>query len=396
MIDKIGKACTGCYACANACPKSCIHMKTDREGFWYPRFDPDQCIRCGRCVNACPVLSEIPNSKTEKDIRVYAVTHQDESIRMNSSSGGAFTALAETVLEQGGVVFGAAFTKNFDVHHIYVETAEDLAKLRGSKYVQSKIGDTFKQAEKFLKEGRPVYFSGTACQTSGLIGYLGRDYDNLYTQDLICHGVPSPMVWRKYLEYHQTLERSGIKRIFLRDKAHGWHNWHVAIDFNNGTHYTQSQFQDKMIVSFLRGKCSRPCCYDCRFKQKCRTADFTLADYWGIQEIAPELDDDKGISSCYVNSPKAQKLFDIARTRLEVTELDLDRSVAGNLAMIDSERLPKDREAYLGEMRKRPFEMVYGKYIDEMSKGTELRWMLRRALGSKRYDFIRTLGRKRK
>ncbi|MBR3155014.1 MAG: 4Fe-4S binding protein [Lachnospiraceae bacterium] len=120
MIDKIGKACTGCYACVNACPKSCIHMKTDREGFWYPRFDPDQCIRCGRCVNACPVLSEIPNSKTEKDIRVYAVTYQDESIRMHSSSGGAFSALAETVLDQGGVVFGAAFTKNYDVHHIYV------------------------------------------------------------------------------------------------------------------------------------------------------------------------------------------------------------------------------------------------------------------------------------
>ena len=151
-----------------------------------------------------------------------------------------------------------------------------------------------------------------------------------------------------------------------------------------------------MIVSFLRGKCSRPCCYDCKFKQKCRTADFTLADYWGIQEIAPELDDDKGISSCYVNSPKAQRLFDIARSRLNVTELDLERSVAGNLAMIESERLPKDREDYLREMRKKPFEMVFGKYIDEMSPGTRLRWTLRRALGNKRYDFIRTLGRKRK
>lgn len=395
MIDSIGNACTGCYSCVNACPKSCIHMVEDKEGFWYPKIDPEQCIHCGRCERACPVMSEIPNAKTEDDIRVYAVKHRNDSTRMSSSSGGAFSALAETVLEQGGVVFGAAFDENYDVHHICVETAAGLEKLRGSKYVQSRIGNAYRQAETYLKEGRLVYFSGTACQTSGLIGYLGRDYDNLYTQDLICHGVPSPMVWRKYLEYHQTLERSRIQKIFFRDKTHGWHNWHLAIDFENGTRYAQSQFQDKMIVSFLRGKCSRLSCYDCKFKQMCRAADFTLADYWGIQEIAPELDDDKGVSSCYVNSPKAQRLFEAASSRMTVKELDLERAVAGNLAMIESERLPADREAFLEEMRSKPFELAFGKILDEMSIGTRIRWTLRRALGNKRYEMIRTLGRKR-
>lgn len=394
MIDKIGEACTGCYSCISACPKSCIRMEENEEGFWYPQISSRQCIQCNRCEKVCPVLSELPNTKTEKDIRVYAVTHKDDSIRMSSSSGGAFSVLAETVLDQGGVVFGAAFDDNYDVHHIYVETVDDMAKLRGSKYVQSRIGNAYKQAETFLKEGRPVYFSGTACQTSGLMAYLGKEYENLYTQDLICHGVPSPMVWRKYLEYQKTLERSEIQKIFFRDKTYGWHNWHLTIDFRNGMHYAQSQFQDKMIISYLRGKCSRLCCYDCKFKQKCRTADFTLADYWGIEEIAPELNDEKGISSCYVNSPRAQRLFDNAASRMKIKELDLERSIAGNLAMIESEHLPKDRDVFLREMRKMPFEMAYGKCIDEMPFRTKVRWSLRRIMGNKLYNRIKALSGK--
>lgn len=395
MIDRTGKDCTGCYACVSACPKACIRMEENKEGFWYPKIQEEQCVKCNLCEKACPVLSKIPNHKTEKDIHIYAVTHTDEKTRAASSSGGAFSALAETVLEQGGVVFGAAFDENYDVHHIFVEKVEDLPKLRGSKYVQSRIGKAYEQAEAFLKEGRPVLFSGTACQTSGLLGYLGRDYENLYTQDLICHGVPSPMVWRKYLEYRQTLERSKIKKIFFRDKGHGWHNWHLAIDFENGTHYAQSQFQDKMIVSYLRGKCSRLSCYDCKFKQKCRTADFTLADFWGIQDFAPELDDDKGISSCYVNSEKAQQLFERAKIHLKVTELDFNMAVSGNLAMIESEHLPENRNDFLKEMKRKPFEMAYGECIDEMSFGTKIRWGMRRLLGNKQYDALKALGKRK-
>lgn len=395
MIDKLGKKCTGCEACANACPAGCISMIEDKEGFAYPVIQTDKCVKCDRCEKVCPVLSKIPNHKTDDDIMVYAVTHKDETTRLSSSSGGAFSALAETILSKGGVVFGAAFDEEYNVHHIFVDDPDDLYKLRGSKYVQSRIGDAYRQAEAFLKEGRLVFFSGTACQTSGLIGYLGKDYANLYTQDLICHGVPSPMVWRKYLDYQQKTERSRIKKIFFRDKTYGWHNWHLAIDFQNDVHYTQSQFQDKMIVSFLRGKCSRPCCYDCGFKQKCRLADFTLADFWGIQEIAPELDDDKGISSCYVNSDKAAELFSLAEEKMSAVEMDVDYAVSKNTAMIESERLPKDREVFIEEMRKRPFELVYGKYIDEMTLGTRIRWTLRRILGNKHYDLIRNIGRRK-
>ena len=389
MIDKLGNMCTGCYACVNTCPKSCISMVENKEGFWFPQIDPNKCVNCDMCEKACPVLHKIPIEKTEDDIKVFALVHKDEDIRKHSSSGGAFSAIANYVLSQGGVVFGAAFDEKFDVHHICVDASDDLYKLRGSKYVQSRIGSTYKLAKEFLNAGRLVLFTGTACQTSGLIGYLGRDYDNLITQDLICHGVPSPMVWRKYIEFRERLERSRVNHIFFRDKTHGWHDWHFAMNFENGAAYKQSQHEDMMIKAFLHGKCSRECCYHCEFKQKYRLADFTLADYWGIQNIAPELDDDRGISSVYVNSAKAMKIMEAISDDVMLRRMDLELAVAHNVAMIESERVREDRAAFLKDMSRKPFDMVIGKYIDQISLGTKVRWTLRRVFGNRVYDFIK-------
>lgn len=389
MIDKIGNKCTGCYACVDSCPKGCIRMVENAEGFWFPEIDSNICVGCNLCEKHCPVLNEIPINKSEAAVKVYALVHKDEKVRKNSSSGGAFSAIAEYVLSQGGVVFGAAFDENFDVHHICVDDRADMYKLRGSKYVQSQIGDTYKQAKECLKSGRLVFFSGTACQTSGLIGYLGRDYDNLITQDLICHGVPSPLAWRKYIKFREQLERSKVKNIFFRDKSFGWHDWHIAFHFDNGVEYKENQREDMMIKSFLRGKCSRECCYDCKFKQKVRLADFTLADYWGIEHLAPELDDDKGISSCYVNSPKAARILDAIKDKVELREMDLDSAVKYNMAMVESENMRKDRADFLQELSHKSFDMVSGKYNDEIRTGTKVRWTLRRLMGNKVYDSIR-------
>lgn len=386
MIDKIGNKCTGCEACANICPKDCIRMVENTEGFWFPQIDTQKCVQCGLCEKACPILNPIPIHKTAEDVKVYALIHKDDEVRSHSSSGGAFSAIAEHVLEHGGVVFGAAFDENFDVRHICVEDIKDLHRLRGSKYVQSRIGDAYKQAKTFLKEGRLVFFTGTACQTSGLIGYLGRDYENLITQDLICHGVPSPLAWRKYLLLRKQLEKSRVDHIFFRDKTYGWHDWHISVKFRNGAEYSQNQREDMMICAFLRGKCSRESCYDCQFKQKYRLADFTLADYWGIEKIAPELDDDKGISSCYANSAKAERILNEISDKVFLKQMELEQAVAHNMAMVESERMQPNRAHFLKDLRSSSFDMVFGKHIDESGTGTKIRWTLRRILGNRLYE----------
>lgn len=388
MIDKIGNKCTGCEACANICPKNCISMVENAEGFWFPKIDSAKCVSCDLCEKACPVLNPIPIHKTQEDVKVYALIHKDDQIRSQSSSGGAFSAVAEYVLEQGGVVFGAAFDEKFNVHHICVEKPEELHRLRGSKYVQSRIGDTYKQAKNYLKQGRLVFFTGTACQTSGLLGYLGRDYENLITQDLICHGVPSPLAWRKYIELYQRRAKSEVEHIFFRDKKFGWHDWHVYFRFRNGDSYHKNQQEDMMVSAFLTGSCSRKSCYDCPFKQKYRLADITLADYWGVEKIAPELDDDKGISSIYINSIKAQKLLDAISDRVILRQMDLDTAVAHNLAMVESERLTRDRDGFLRDLRKKSFDVVYGKYVEEADLSRRIKWAARRILGDKLYEKI--------
>jgi len=391
MIDKIGARCTGCYSCVNICPKGCIHMKDHADGFWYPEIDPAVCIGCNLCETHCPVLHPFPIEKTEADVKVYALIHKNEAVRSSSSSGGAFSAIADHVLEQGGAVFGAAFGENFEILHTSAETKEELSKLRGSKYVQSRIGETYRLAKSMLDAGRPVLFSGTACQTSGLLAYLGRDYDNLLTQDLICHGVPSPLAWRKYLKMHEQLRRSQIRSVFFRDKRFGWHDWHVAIRFENGEEYTENQREDMLIKSFLRGKCSRECCYDCPFKQKVRLADFTLADFWGIEKLSPELDDDKGISSVYVNSPKAARVIEAIRDRVTLREMELNTAVSGNMAMVESEKVHPDRERFLRELPRKSFDLLSGEFNDEIGVRTKVTWTIRRLLGIRVYEKIRNL-----
>ena len=207
MISVTNKQnCTGCYACSSICPVAAITMEVDNEGFWYPVVNHSKCTRCGLCTKACPIIETAPHgSLNESEPEAYAAYYTDDQVRLQSSSGGLFTLLAETVISSGGVVFGARFDEDFNVIHDCVEKIEHLYELRGSKYVQSRIGNTFKQVRGFLECDRLVMFTGTPCQISGLKHYLGRDYDNLICQDIICHGVPSPKVWAKYISYRKAV-----------------------------------------------------------------------------------------------------------------------------------------------------------------------------------------------
>lgn len=355
--------CNGCHACSAVCPKNCINMLVDEEGFWYPQVDKTQCMQCGLCEKICPIQSK-ENVGVEDSALAYAARHKDETIRLESSSGGVFTALATKVLGENGVVFGAAFDEKFNVVHKYIEKTEELEQFRGSKYVQSKMGDAYVQAEAFLKQGKTVLFTGTPCQIEGLLSFLRKPYDNLITQDIICHGVPSPMVWKKYVEYRQA-KANGAKprKIAFRAKNEGWKRYSVSFIFDNDTEYRKTLDKDPMMQVFLKDLCLRPSCYDCAFKQKNRRSDITLADFWGIQNVLPEMDDDKGTSLVFAHTPKGQGILQEISDKVEIISINGDEAIKYNPAMIKPVKKPLNRETFFDTIRERDFVAVQKKFL---------------------------------
>lgn len=334
MIEiKDRRDCCGCHACVSVCAKHCITMQSDSEGFLYPIVDKDACTDCGLCEKVCPVIHQ---EKPVVPLSSYIAINHDEEMRLKSSSGGIFTLLAESVISEGGVVFGARFDEAWDVIHAWADTIEGLAAFRGSKYVQSTIGDSYREARAFLKQGRKVLFSGTPCQIAGLKKYLRKDYDNLLAVDFICHGVPSPGVWRRYLgELREQLraergdgknsvsssmdELPVITGISFRDKSNGWkkygfHLRYAASEAASNTVSTPVIKEERSFLQpftenpFMRGFLAdvylRPSCYACPAKSGKSGSDITIADAWGMQNFAERYDDDKG--ACYVleNTPK--------------------------------------------------------------------------------------------
>lgn len=337
--------CCGCSACVQRCPKQCISLHEDEEGFLYPKVNLDKCIDCGLCEKVCPVLHQ---AEERVPLEVFAAKNPNEQIRMESSSGGFFTQLAEQMIEAGGVVFGVKWNEHFEAVHAYTETKEGLAAFRGSKYVQSHVGDTFKQAEQFLKQGRQVLFSGTPCQIAALKLFLRKDYENLLAVDFICHGTPSPGVFRWYLSEefakeaaHQSGEKIqfrsslpipsiakadvlareqgfAIEDIRFRDKRVGWKKYSFVLSLKSLSKVTTAGEKNSVSLSytldkhafmqgFLKDLYLRPSCHACPAKSGKSGADITLGDYWDIQSLMPELDDDRGVSALTVNTEKGEQ-----------------------------------------------------------------------------------------
>ena len=321
MIDlKDKKDCCGCHACATVCAHRCITMQTDSEGFLYPQVDRDACTDCGLCEKVCPVIHQgVP----QRPQRVYAAQCKDEAIRSQSSSGGLFTLLAEAVIREGGVVFGARFDDAWRVHHAWADSVEGIASFRGSKYVQSAIGDAYRQAKEFLLQGRRVLFTGTPCQIAGLRNFLRKEYDNLLTVDVICHGVPSPKVWQKYLhEMSSSANASAaISGISFRDKSKGWKNYRLRVDYGASQSSVsvaslfQSPSENAFMRSFLSCLSLRPSCHACPSKDGKSGSDITIADFWGIEKYNANFSDDKGTSAVLINTIKGGEFF----ARLDAT-----------------------------------------------------------------------------
>lgn len=347
--------CCGCNACAQICPKQCITMQEDNEGFLYPRVDTENCIDCHLCEKICPVS----NHGTErKPLKVYAAINKDEEVRQQSSSGGIFTALAEQVIKQGGVVFGARFDEQWQVKHDYAETMEGLAAFRGSKYVQSRIENTYQEAERFLKARRKVLFSGTPCQIAGLQNYLRKEYDNLLTVDFICHGVPSPMVWRRYLkeEVARQCDRKNsvlshpiheedvlVEGISFRDKTMGWKKFSFALTLSttNGSG-EKIQFcscspmtKNEYLRGFMSNVYLRPSCYSCAFKCLKSKSDITLGDFWNIRLYNKHLDDNQGLSLMLLNNSRGLCLANAIRSEVAFYSIP-NYDINSNFALMNS------------------------------------------------------------
>lgn len=363
-LSSVGDKCSGCFACVTKCPNSCIAMKTNNEGFWYPEIDEEKCVSCGLCEKICPVMGEkiIEQPSNES----FAVINKNDKTRMESSSGGVFTLLAERVLDDNGVVFGAAFSDDFkSVQHICVKDKNKLWRLRGSKYLQSSIGDAYIQAENYLKQEKNVLFSGTPCQVAGLYAYLGTDYENLITQDIICHGVPSPLVWRNYVEYREHIAGSATKGIFFRHKKNGWKTYSLQFDFENDSEYIQPLAKDLYMRGFLANLYLRPSCYQCGFKSENRISDITLADFWGVENICPEMFDDRGTSLVLINTNKGKVLFNTIKSQTQNCDVEKSEALKYNSAATKSSLLPQKRKLFMDDIQTKPFSKIIKKYCRE-------------------------------
>lgn len=366
--------CCGCHSCFNVCPKSAIEMKEDEYGFKYPQINRSICINCGLCEKVCPIVNK---KQGMNEPIAYACFNKDENIRLESSSGGVFSAIADHVLKLGGVIYGAAFDDKWLVKHIRIDSKEDLWKLRTSKYLQSMIGNTYKMAKKDLNSGVKVLFTGTPCQVNGFLTYLDKKYDNLYTQDIICHGVPSPKVWKKYLEYSKQKYREELIKVNFRQKDNGWNLYSLLLQYKDKVYNTKHN-KDLFMQAFLRNTCLRDSCYNCSFKDKNRITDITLADFWGINNIEPKINDNKGISLVIINSKKGEVLLNNIKDKLIMRNVDFDESIKYNTSMIKSAPKPIVRDEFFFNLDKIDFKQLVGKYTEKEPKDCVFRRVLRK------------------
>lgn len=350
MILDDMKKCTGCEACTNICPVSCISMKEYKDGFLYPEIDNELCLECGLCKKSCPIYSScfIEN----QNFSIYACMALDDDIRKESSSGGVFRLLSEQIIKKGGVVFGAYFDDDFFVKHGWVDNFLELDKLMKSKYVQSYIGDSYKKARVFLNEGRIVLFSGTPCQIAGLKKYLDKEYDNLICLDVVCFGVPSPLVFNKYIKAIELSQKSKITKINFRNKESGWtgRKFSIKIEFENKGSLYELANDNLYQKSFYNGCNVRLSCYNCPYKNGYRISDITIADYWGVENYSPDMDDGKGTTLVIINNEKGYLLFETIKKISKCKKVDKEIAFLDNVAAIQSKKANRNREKFFIEI----------------------------------------------
>ena len=363
-----------------ACPQKCISMKTDEEGFAYPEVDQSLCVGCGKCDSVCPVLKDYPITGNEKLPVALGGSHKDSEILKNSSSGGAFSLFARKIIADGGVVCACRLDESMKPVHSFAVTTEELAPFRSSKYVQSDIGTCYSETDRHLKDGRKVLFVGTPCQCAGLLSYLGRTDENLITIDFICHGVPSPKVFEEYLKSVEKKTDDKISGFLFRTKERNW----VQSGMQQGTvtHFKSGKriekfpaYRDEYMNGFLSDIMLRPSCYECRFKSIPKSySDITIADFWGVKKVLPEMNNPKGTSLILLNSEKGEALFDSVKDDFEYRFADLNDAIKENRSLTHSSPLNSMRYYFFEELRKKGYDSVSRKYF------TPFKWAVNTAI----------------
>lgn len=360
MLTVNFEKCTGCGACVQRCLKQCISWVQREFGFRYPQIDEDTCVNCGLCEKVCPIdkALEVPAEQ-----KAYAAVHKDAEVLAKSTSGGAFTAIADAIFAQGGIVYGAAMLDDMQVKHIRTIGKADFEGLRSSKYLQSDTGTTYQMVEQDLKQGKTVLYSGTPCQIDGLKNYLGKDYENLYTADIVCHGVGSQAYFDKYMDFAR--ERYGkIKALRFRSKEYaGWSCGGVVVVVDTSDCLKKIPYRDfdnYYYSYFLSGDIYRKSCYSCKYANTKRVGDFSLGDYWGVEALNLPLRTENGCSLLFVNNLRAMRLLDKLES-LDRVETTVEQAAHCNKQLNEPSKLPDSREKRVME-----FETLMGEEIQDI------------------------------
>lgn len=367
MIEILdNKNCNGCCACVDICPYGAIKLKDDIEGFWYPKVDLKRCIDCGLCNKVCPELNigKLKVNDFTRPIKAIAAINKNLSVRWDSTSGGVFSALADVMYDNKGYVSGAIYNPDFTVRNFISNNPEDLEKLRSSKYLQSKAEGLYKQIKKLLKENKKVLACGTPCQMAALRSFLGRSYDNLLVVDFICRGVNSPKVYRSYLDSLESKYQGKVVYVKAKNKELGWRNLTRKVVFDNGKSYYGVGMEDDFRRGYHTNVFCRPSCYSCQYKGFPRMSDITIADYWGIENVDKNLDNNIGTSMILINSKKGKSYFQLAKDKLEFIETPLEKAILGNPALFKPLNSAKvDRKSFFKDLDETDFNTIVEKYF---------------------------------